>query len=160
MADKLFNVTEISFQTILPVWRDLLWPGRQSEIKPVSTMKFLGGYDLDIRKYTDQARFWGIYGVDGQLNGVFSGHPCSATQYRGRGLYVRQSQQLRGIGRTLVETVVQAASDAKREMCWCIPRVRNEFFFRKCGFTVMSPPFNEGVEFGPNIYVAHAVIPF
>lgn len=155
------NVEEIDFKTILPVWTNLLWPGRASAIMPVSTMMFLGGYDLTIRdKYNSQAKFYGAYDADGTMIGVFSGHPTSDTEYRARGLYVVPSFQQLGIGAGLVQLVYDVATAAGREICWCIPRVANVPFFEKCGFTAMSPPFSDGVEFGPNVYMARAITQF
>ena len=109
--------------------------------------------------YTDQVQFFGVYDVTGTLVGVFSGHPTSDTEYRARGLYVMASVGRLGIGRALVDTVVNAASSAGREVCWCLPRVANVTFFQMCGFEPMSPPFSQNVEFGPNVYMARAILP-
>lgn len=155
------NITEINFLTILPIWQQILWKGRVSPILPVSTMMFMGGYDLSIRpNYTAQARFFGAYDQSGDLIGVFSGHPTSDTEYRARGFYVVPSFQDIGIGKNLVHAVVNAAAHAGRDVCWCLPRVGDVEFFEEQGFTVMSQPFTDGVEFGPNVYMAKAIIPF
>lgn len=123
-------------------------------------MVLLGGYDMSIRKkYTDQARFFGVYDNEDKLAGVFSGHPTLDTEYRARGLWVRQDMRQRGIGRNLVRAVLAAADDAGCEVCWALPRVQNEDFFKRNGFVTMSKPFTDGVEFGPNLYMAHAIMP-
>ena len=36
---------KVNFDTILPVWQQQLWLGRRSEIKPMSSILFLGGYN-------------------------------------------------------------------------------------------------------------------
>lgn len=152
-------VTTIDFDTIFPVWHNLLWPGRASPIRPVSTIMLMGGYDMSIlTKYESQAMFFGVYDADGNLAGVFSGHPTSDSEYRGRGLYVRPDVGQQGIGRALVETVVNMASNTGRDLCWSLPRVANVPFFQKCGFVPMSSPVTD-FEFGPNVYMGRAVVP-
>jgi GNAT superfamily N-acetyltransferase len=154
---------EVDFSTVLPIWSTQLWPGRQSPIRPVSTMVYLGGKDQSIAtKYTNDARFWAITDSDmnGQIVGVFSGHPTSETHYRARGLYVLPAYQRLGVGVMLVNSVVLAASAAQREVCWCIPRVVNTLFFEKCGFVQTSLPTIVDMEFGPNVYMARALLPF
>ena len=57
--------TKISFDTILPIWQDKLWPNRQSAIEPVSAMTwpFEGscGTSMQLKTdwvdYIDMARF-------------------------------------------------------------------------------------------------------
>lgn len=151
----ILDIIEVDFDTVLPFWRDRLWPGRGSPIRPVSTMTFLGGYDLTIKQ--QKARFFAAYRNGGQMIGVFSGHPTSDTHYRARGLYVIPEYQQMDIGTNLVRQVVIAAAEANRDVCWCIPRVYNTDFFQKCGFSIASKPFTEGVEFGPNVYMARTV---
>ena len=154
------NIVEVDFPTVLPLWSTVLWPGRSSPIRPVSSMVFLGGYDLTIyAKYTAQARFFGVYDESANLIGAFSGHPTSDTEYRARGLCVLPSFQDIGIGTNLVNAVTRIAASAGREICWCLPRIANTQFFQKCGYSVMSQPITQGVEFGPNVYMAHAIIP-
>lgn len=152
-------VTTINFDTIFPIWKDLLWPGRVTPIRAVSTMTLLGGYDMSIPdKYETQAMFFGVFDPDGNIAGVFSGHPTSDSEYRGRGLYVRPDLGQQGIGRALVEAVVNMASNAGCDLCWSLPRVANVPFFQKCGFVPMSAPTNE-FEFGPNVYMGRAIVP-
>ena len=154
------DVVEVDYATVFPMWQNVLWPGRKSPIMPVSTMVFLGGYDLTIRpKYTDQARFFGVYDESANLVGVFSGHPTSETEYRARGLCVVPSFQDIGIGTNLDNVVTRAAAEAGREVCWCLPRIANTQFFQTCGYSVMSGAITVGVEFGPNVYMAHAILP-
>ena len=154
------NVVEVDFPTVLPLWTSVLWPGRVSPIRPVSSMVFLGGYDLSIYNYTNQARFFGVYDASANLVGAFSGHPTSDTEYRARGLCVIPSFQNIGIGTNLVNAITRVAAESGREVCWCLPRVANMQFFQTCGYTTMSAPFTDGVEFGPNVYMAHALLPF
>lgn len=154
-------VHESTFAAILPMW-ELLWPGRVSPIRPYSTMVYLGGKDQSIATtYGNQARFFAVIDQDGdQMAGVFSGHPVSDTHYRARGLYVDPRYQSLGVGTLLVANVVNAAMMADADVCWCIPRVPNVSFFQSCGFVQTSEPTTVDMEFGPNVYVARALLPF
>lgn len=153
---------ETDFATVLPIWTNLLWPGRVSTIRPWSTMVYLGGKDQTIATgFGPQARFFSVTDQDGnKLVGVFSGHQTSATQYRARGLYVDPDYQGLGVGTLLVENVVNAAMTADCDLCWCIPRVPNMPFFQSCGFVQTSDPTTVDMEFGPNVYAARAILPF
>ena len=150
------------YATVLPVWENLLWPGRVSTIRSYSTMIYLGGKDQSIStKYVDDVRFYKVIDQDGnRLVGVFSGHPTSDTHYRARGLYVNPDYQGLGVGTLLVQTVVNAAMMADCDICWCIPRVVNVPFFESCGFVQTSEPTTVDMEFGPNVYMARALLPF
>jgi hypothetical protein len=67
-------IKEISWQEILPIWQNKLWPGRTSPVETNSAMKILTGHDM-YNMYTT-ATFFG-YIVDNQIVGVNSGHGCS-----------------------------------------------------------------------------------
>ena len=156
-------IRQIDFDTILPMWRDQLWAGRASPILPVSTMKYLGGYDTKIRaKYTDLAVFLGMFDEEtNTLIGVFSGHPTSPDRFRARGLFVMPLYRGIGLGRQLVQAVIKEAHSYGADFIWCIPRVNNVQFFEQCGFVPVSSSFNdERVEFGPNLYMAQPLMPF
>ncbi len=44
------EIRKINFSDILPIWENNLWPGRKSPIKPVSTIQFMGSYDMSLKK--------------------------------------------------------------------------------------------------------------
>jgi GNAT superfamily N-acetyltransferase len=157
------KIRHIDFDTILPIWRDQLWPGRVSPIMPVSPMKYLGGYDTKIyNKYTDLAVYFGMYDDEtNDLIGVFSGHPTSPDRFRARGLFVMPLYRGIGLGRQLVKAVISEAKSYGADFIWCLPRVNNVKFFEQCGFAPVSNSFNdERVEFGPNLYMAQPLMPF
>ena len=63
--------TKISFDTILPIWRDKLWPNRESAIEPISAMTwpFEGAPDpIDMSIFDYEPTFWGVY-IDDKLVG-------------------------------------------------------------------------------------------
>jgi len=150
-----FDMRLVDFRTVLPLWRQL-WPERQSPIEPVSTMKYLGGFDTKIAKQY-QARFFGMYHSD-QLIGVISGHPTSPLHYRTRGIYVLPEYQRHGIGRRLILIAFDAAVASGQQLIWALPRVTSATLFEKCGFTKLTIPVKDRFEFGPHIYVMRSCI--
>ena len=56
----MFEVIEISYKEIFPVWREFLWKNRKNEINPMSSMLLNGSYDMEIyEKY--KPTFLGVY---------------------------------------------------------------------------------------------------
>lgn len=154
-----FSIQEVAFDVVQPIWVNQLWPGRKSPVEPLSSMAYLGGYDMNIKKlYANEAKFFAAMTGGGQVAGVFSGHPTSDQYYRARGLFVFPDFQNNGVGTALVKAVIGAAETAGRSVCWCIPRATNTLFFEMSGFVSVSDPFNNGVEFGPNVYMARVIV--
>src|SRR3569833_3638642 len=114
----MFTIRPTDFQTVLPFWRDKIWPGRQSPIRPLSTMLYLGGYDVSImERYKDDVRFFVAY--DGNMMvGVTSGHPTSKQHFRHRTFYVEPNFQRLGIGAALMAHVEQAGAEAGCDLIW------------------------------------------
>ena len=64
-----FKTETITFNDIQPVWEKQLWPNRQSPIKPMSSMLYKGGYDMDIYNlYTPT--FFAVLNNSGKIIGV------------------------------------------------------------------------------------------
>lgn len=157
----MFTIRPTDFETVLPFWRDKIWPGRQSPIRPVSTMLYLGGFDVSIHdRYKNDVRFFAAYwdGVGSydrdHMIGVTSGHPTSKQHFRHRTFYVEPAFQRLGIGAALMAAVEQAGADAGCELIWGLPRNYMVPFFLSRGWIQASGEITEGVEFGPNVYVS------
>ena len=142
----------VDFETVLPIWKEKLWPNRTSPIKPMSSMKYLGGYDMSIyEKY--QPTFFVVYNVVGEIVGVNSGHRTSDKLYRSRGIWVDPRYRKKGISGVLF---CELYGQAMKENCtalWSIPRQSALPAYEKYGFEKTSEFFDEGMEFGPNCYV-------
>lgn len=149
-----FTVLSVAFETVLPLWQSEVWPGRISPIRPVTPMSYLGGYDMAIpERYA--AKFFAVYDDLGEIIGVSSGHQTSADHYRCRTMYVKPGYQGRGLARALVQAVVDAAIEAGCDLCWGLPRAGEMVeFFRSQGWVAVSEPIEDGMEFGPNVYMA------
>lgn len=148
------ELCEVTFEDVLPIWRDKLWPDRTSPIEPASSMLYLGGYNIDIKK--NPVRFFAVR--DGtETVGVISGHQTDGMFYRIRGTYVEPDAKLRGVGRMLVAAVDMAGQDAGCGLVWGAPRQVSLPFYLKCGFIQTSDFFDEGMEFGPNCYMLKGI---
>lgn len=145
----------ISFEQITEVWHKELWPSRVSPIETHSAMTwpFDGNpieFDMDIFNY--EPTFFGVF--DNQkLVGVNSGHRTKDNVYRSRGIWVNPEYRNKGISKILF---LMTESQAIREECnliWSIPRKSALGAYTRFGFETVGDFFDEGMEFGPNIYV-------
>jgi len=142
-------IKKISFSEVLPIWRDHLWPGRKSEIKPTNGIKFMGGFDKEIEK--NIPTFFGTF--DGKkLIGVNSGHATNDYEYRSRGIYIFPEYRRQGISKHLFRAVELQAIKEKKNTLWSMPRASSLEAYIKFGFSVVSEEFND-MEFGPNCFV-------
>lgn len=128
-------IEKITFDQILPIWRDCLWPERESDIDPTSAMNFLGGYDLENMK-GDPTFF--AYFVDGKIAGVNSGHMCKDQDYRSRGLYVFDQYRGRGIATELLKATIEQGRIESATMCWSYPRQSSWKSYANAGFMLVS----------------------
>jgi len=95
-------INKITFDDILPIWKDKLWPGRESEIKPTNGIKFMGGFDKEIENNTPT--FFGAF-INDELVGVNSGFGTGIYSYRSRGLYVEPEHRKQKIAQSLLLAV-------------------------------------------------------
>lgn len=142
----------VDFETILPIWKEKLWPNRESEIKSMSSMMYQGGYDMSIyEKY--EPTFFAVYNVVNEIVGVNSGHRTSNDLYRSRGIWVDPRYRGNGIAGVLFCSLFGQAMKEKCKAVWSVPRKDALQAYEKVGFKKTSDFFDEGMEFGPNCYV-------
>jgi len=161
---------KITFEEILPIWQNELWPEtvRSSPIESTSAMCLFGRwvpddveefrleepfYDLENMKFTPT--FWGCF-VDDQLVGVNSGHMCLDKQYRSRGLWVNPNYRRSGIAqKLLIKTATQGYLEGA-DLCWSYPRYESRHAYANVGFKNTFYGFNfiyEDSETGKNCRV-------
>jgi GNAT superfamily N-acetyltransferase len=134
-TDKYVMIKTISFNEILPIWENYLWPNRQSNIDPNSAMCFLGEYDL-VNMTTPPTFF--AYVIDGEIAGVNSGHMCKEQQYRSRGLYVFEKFRGRGMGTLLLTATIEQAKAENAVLCWSYPKKTSWKSYLAAGFELAS----------------------
>jgi RimJ/RimL family protein N-acetyltransferase len=145
----MYRLEKVDFITVLPIWRDKLWPGRKSEIKPMSSMTLDGTYDMTIyEKYTPH--FWAVL-YNNEVVGVNSAHQTSDTTVRSRGLWVKPKHRGMGLATSLVQESVYLGFDVRADCIWTVPRQGSQGPYLSCGFELIGDWFDEGMEFGPNI---------
>jgi GNAT superfamily N-acetyltransferase len=128
-------IEKITFEQILPVWNDYLWPNRTSEITATSAMSYLGGYDY--QNMQGKPTFF-AYIVDDEIAGVNGGHMTMNNSYRSRGLYVFEKYRGRGIGTSLLKATITQAKDEHADMCWSYPRKSSWKSYLNAGFELVS----------------------
>jgi len=140
----------ITFAEIYEIWNNELWPGRESPIKEMSSMTFMGDYDMSVyERY--RGTFWGVF-IDDKLVGVNSGHPVSDTMYRSRGLWVHPEYRGRGIAKVLLRALSDFARVCEFEYVFTVPRKGSEHAYLTEDYKLVGDWFDHGMEFGPNIW--------
>lgn len=109
----------ITFEEILPIWRNHLWPDRTSPIESNSAMCYKDGYDM-FNMNTIPTFF--AYKINNEIAGVNSGHMCKDNQYRSRGLFVFEKFRGLGIGTKLLIATIEQGRKENAHMCWSYPR--------------------------------------
>ena len=134
------RATKISFEDILPIWENKLWPNRESAIEGISAMTwpYEGNPDpIDMKIFDYQPTFYGVF-MDNKLVGVNSGHRTTDTQYRSRGIWVDPDYRKKGIAQLLFVLTEHQARIEKCEMMWSIPRKTALTAYTKFGFTTVG----------------------
>ena len=152
--DTLSAVKQITFEEILPIWHNQLWPNRVSKIETHSAMTWPMtniNQPYDIKAFGYPAYFFGIFHNE-KLIAVNSGHLTSSTEFRSRGLWVDPDYRKQGLAQLLLKAAVDTAIQSKADIVWSIPKLAVIDTYTKVGFKpVYSIPVMN-VEFGPNVY--------
>lgn len=144
-----FLVGHATWDEVLPIWHDRLWPGRTSKIEPTSAIKYLGGYDMLNMQAVPV--FFSVRTND-RIIAVNSIVRCADGSARSRGLWVDPEFQKQGYARIVLECSILQAKDWQASHLWTMPRKSAWPAYQSVGFTQSSDWFDEGVEFGPNCY--------
>jgi GNAT superfamily N-acetyltransferase len=152
--DTLSAVQQITFEQILPIWRDKLWPDRVSPIETHSAMTWPSTHPnqpYDMNVFTYPVYFFGIYDQD-KLIAVNSGHLTTETEFRSRGLWVDPLYRGKKLAQQILLSTIDQSKQEGAHMIWSIPRLTALWPYERVGFKTLGNVVNEGVEFGPNIY--------
>lgn len=155
----LSQVIAITFQDILPIWRDHLWPGRVSTLLPANNIVYLGGYDQSLLK--NPVIFLAIPSEKYSQNrykGVVSGFKTTEHLFRLRGLFVFEQHRGERIAQLLVNALVNEVVKQGGNKLWTLPRKSNFLFYEKVGFKKTSDWIDNEFEFGPNCFALKNLI--
>lgn len=145
------QIITVTFEEILPLWANKLWPGRISPIETHSAMKFLGGYDMS---YFEYPACFILAKVDGVPIGCLSGHATGSLWYRSRGLWVDEHFRRNSVAASMMKKLFLTAQTQGCQWIWTVPRVSSMPFYQNQGFVRASEDFDRDMEFGPNCYAA------
>lgn len=146
-----FEIVSLSWPEISHVWTSKLWAGRASTIEPISSMKYLGGYDRNIRSSTPM--FFGAK-QGSRIVGVNSVFMTSPAQARSRGIWVDDEHRCHGVGQAIMDACISFVRGQHGALSiWSAPRRSSLPFYLSCGFMQTSDFTDECFEFGPNCYV-------
>jgi GNAT superfamily N-acetyltransferase len=144
---------KITFEQILPVWEEHLWPDRVSPIETHSAMTWPYSWpdkEIDMQIFEYPASFWAAF--DGErIVGVNSGHRSSEVEYRSRGIWVDPDYRGQGIAACLFDLLKNQATAEGCEMIWSIPRKTALPAYTKAGFMTVGD-FLETETSDANIY--------
>ena len=149
------RIESVSFTEILPIWKNSLWPGRESAVKSHSSMVYLGGTDMSI--YKNPASYWSVYGDKNEVIAVNSGFRTATDHYRSRGVFVAEEFRGKGIAKMLLLKAVEQAGLENCSIIWSFPRERILSVYQSVGFKSVEVKDPLVGEFGPNLYVARDV---
>ena len=135
----------LPWEEVKPIWDNELWPGRDSE--PVTSMKWLGGYDMEYKKQTPI--FIGL-SISGEVIGVNSFVRTEDTEFRSRGLWVHPDHRGCGLGKRLLHTTVDWIADEGGTFVWTMPREEAMPVYASAGFVRASDWIQQ--EWGTNCY--------
>lgn len=145
-------ITKINFETIFNIWSKYLWNDRISPIKHISSMLYLGGYDMQI--YNNEPTFFAIKEND-KIIAVNSGHMTINGYYRSRGLYVDQIYRGKGLTYILFNALYTQAKKEAAKYIWSYPKQSSVGAYIKNGFKISSSICDN--ELGPHYYVSRRV---
>ena len=149
-SEMLTEFKLLTWAQVKPIWDTELWPGRDSE--PVTSMKFLGGYDMDYKNRTPI--FIGLMAREAII-GVNSIVRTEGCEWRSRGLWV--SPFFRGNGHG-VQLLQESAAKARVEgglKIWSLPKREAFRSYEKAGFKQASE-WSEH-DWGTNCYVIRSL---
>jgi N-acetylglutamate synthase-like GNAT family acetyltransferase len=140
-----WKVEEITWPEIFPIWQNLLWPERPHFDK-YTTMINNKDIDMDIRRKAQanfalyNGVFFGVKTTDtGKVVACNSGHQCSNTLFRSRGLYVYPEFTGRGMAHSLLAYTAKFAQDNGFEKIWSLPTEKALPIYNQVGYETMSP---------------------
>jgi GNAT superfamily N-acetyltransferase len=132
----MYKIENISFDKILPIWKEDLWPGRISPIETHSAMLHLSG-KYDMGNFLLPAWYFGVY-VDDKLVGVNSGHLCTDNTARSRGLWVSPLYRKKGYGKKLLIFTADLAKTLGAVAIWSYSRKTSWPTYESTGYKLTS----------------------
>lgn len=145
------EITEVLFEIVYPIWKNYLWPERQSVIEDISLINLQGQIDGSIQDLKPIPRFFCIKNKD-QICAVTSLHETAKDEYRLRGTWVSDKERGRGLGKNFIHQVIERYVSGGSRV-WTMSRANNVSFYSKIGFQVRQQI--EQYEYGPHYIMVY-----
>jgi len=140
-----WKVEQVTWEEIFPIWQNELWPERPW-IRSFTTMINNEDHDMSIKRKAEgnfgfyNGVFFGVKTTDtGKVVACNSGHQCSKTLFRSRGLYVYPEFTGRGMAHSLLAYTAKFAQDNGFEKIWSLPTEKALPIYNQVGYETMSP---------------------
>lgn len=135
----MHKIEQIDFEQILPVWKDHLWPNRQSPIETHSAMKWPNIHKHSMEVFNRTPFFFAAVDNE-QIVGVNSCHWVEGTWWRSRGLWVDPNYRGQTFGLHLLREASRTAKAHGASMIWSLPRVSSLATYARAGYIQVSDP--------------------
>lgn len=135
----MHKIEPVDFETVLPVWRDHLWPGRESPIESHSAMCWPNTTKYSMGVFEHPAHFFAIR-QGNEVIGVNSCHWVEGTWWRSRGLWVHPNHRGQALGVHLLREASRTAKSNGASMIWSLPRVSSLATYARSGYVQVSEP--------------------
>jgi GNAT superfamily N-acetyltransferase len=149
--EETIKITETDWTEIRPVWIKFLWSLKPKDtVASISSMKFLGGYNSEIKK--NRPYFW-IMKHQHQVVGTISGFITGSSEFRSRGIWIADDYRGQGISSRLFQTVQDRATELGCCSIWSYPRLSALPAYQKFGFNVVGDIIYSLDPYSPHTYV-------
>jgi GNAT superfamily N-acetyltransferase len=128
-------ILQVQYKDIVTIWKNDLWPERQSAIETHSAM--LIDKTFDIKNFSYPATYF-LYLFNNKIIGCNSGHMCADNSYRSRGLFVYPEYRGKGIGVKLLQATITQGQKENAKFVWSYPRQTSWHTYEKAGFKLTS----------------------
>ena len=149
--EEAIKIKETDWCEIRPIWTEFLWPLKSKDkVTPISSMVFLGGTDLNIKK--NRPFFW-VAEHNDQVIGTISGFKTAEDQFRSRGIWIADSHRGQGMSSKLFAVLESRATACGCKTVWSYPRVSALPAYQKFGFDTVGEIIHSEDPYAPHIYV-------
>lgn len=144
------QIKEIDFETVLPIWKERLWPDRKFKIEKTSAIAQDGTIDIQVQNYS--VYFFSAV-LNDQIVGVISVQQTGQAEYRSRGLWVDENHRSKKIGRALMYFALHFCKEKKALCLWTLARHTAVSFYEKNQFLKLRKI--EEYEYGPHFLMVY-----
>ncbi len=161
----MYNIEDVTFDEVYPIWKDKLWPGRISRFDQISLFTIRDNNlvkELGVKKFKNTVNFYAVkYISDYVLKketivGVNSSVFTGLGLYRSRGLWIQPDHRGLGLSKILLNYAITKGKEQNCHTIWSLPRKESLPMYESVGFKKQGNWIDD-VEFGPNCIVTRPI---